>query len=99
MATREQGKRVMKYCCKKDVVARTVAGVNVLVPVHGCTRSVYTLNDVGAGLWELIVEPKSQDELAGALVEQYQVAMETARRDVQAFIDDLMRLGLVEEQA
>ena len=54
----------MKYCRKKDVVARSVAGENLLVPVHGCTKKVFTLNSVGERLWDLIETPRTADELA-----------------------------------
>ncbi|MFO7535677.1 MAG: PqqD family protein [Kiritimatiellia bacterium] len=88
----------MKYQQKKDVVARSVAGANLLVPVHGCTRSVYTLNETGCQLWELIATPKTEKELCDALVEEYDVPHETARHDVRAFLDDMVRMSLAEEQ-
>ena len=88
----------MKYCRMPDVVARSVAGANLLVPVHGCTRSVYTLNAAGCRLWELIDLPRTEDELAGALVEQYRITRETARPDVRAFLNDMVRMSLAEEQ-
>ena len=88
----------MKYRRKEDVVARSVAGANLLVPVHGCTRSVYTLNGTGCRLWDLIALPRTEDELAGALVEQYRIPGEIALHDVRAFLDDMLRMGLAEEE-
>ncbi len=89
----------MKYCRKEDVVARSVAGEHLLVPVHDCTRSVYTLNDAGCRLWDLIGSPRTEDELAGVLAEQYHIPHETAQRDVRAFLDDMVRMGLADEHA
>jgi len=89
----------MKYCRKEDVVARSVAGANLLVPVHGCTRSVYTLNDAGRRLWDLIGLPHTEDELAEALAEQYHIPHETARNDVKAFLGDMVRMGLANEDS
>jgi hypothetical protein len=88
----------MKYLRKQDVVARAVAGTNLLVPVHGCTSTVYTLNHAGNRLWDLIALPRREDELAAALVEQYRIPSETAGRDVRAFLDDMLRMGLAQEQ-
>ena len=88
----------MKYRRKPDVVARSVAGENLLVPVHGCTRSVYTLNAAGRRLWDLIALPRTEDELAGNLVERYRISREAARHDVRAFLADMVRMGLAEEQ-
>ena len=88
----------MKYARRSEVVLRTVAGANLLVPVHGCTRSVYTLNETGVRLWELISLPQSEDELAESLVEQYNIPHEIARRDVKAFLADMVRMDLAVEQ-
>ncbi|WP_372846585.1 PqqD family protein [Pontiella sp.] len=85
----------MKYRRQKDIVARKVAGENLLVPINGCAKKVYTLNNVGERLWEAIEEPKSQEELASSLVEHYKIAKETASKDVQAFLDDMLRMELV----
>ena len=88
----------MKYRRKEDVVARSVAGANLLVPVHECTRTVYTLNNAGCRLWDLLAAPRTADELAGSLVEQYRIPRETARLDVRTFLDDMVRMGLAVEE-
>lgn len=88
----------MKYCRKENVVARSVAGEHLLVPVHDCTRSVYTLNGTGCRLWDLIGSPCTEDELTEALVEQYRIPRETAQRDVCAFLDDMVQMGLADKQ-
>jgi hypothetical protein len=85
----------MKYCRKQDVVLRSVAGENLLIPVHGCTDSVYTLNKTGLHLWNLIAEPRQPQELAKALVERYRIPCTTAETDVRGFLDDMVRMGLV----
>jgi hypothetical protein len=88
----------MKYLQKKDVVARSVAGEHLLIPVQGCTDSVYTLNGVGRWLWALIETPCTEDELNEAVVKRYRIPRETACTDVRRFLDDLARMGLVEKQ-
>ena len=85
----------MKYSRRKDIVARTVAGENLLVPVNECTKKVFTLNSVGMRLWEQLETPRTEDELAGALMDRYGIAQETALHDVQAFLTELVRLKLV----
>ena len=88
----------MKFTQKSEVVARQVAGANLLVPVHGCTKSVYTLNEAGARLWECVAKPRTESELEEHLVEQYNITHETARRDVEGFLADMVRLNLVIKQ-
>ena len=85
----------MRYQRKADVVARSVAGEHVLIPVHGCTTSVYTLNPAACLLWELLAQPQREAELMRALVDRYQIEPEAARRDVAGFLADLTRMGLV----
>lgn len=89
----------MKYCRKPDVVLRAVAGENLLIPVHGCTDSVYTLNTTAGGLWGLIERPRTADELAVALCERYHIPPATAEADVRSFLNDMLRMDLVDELA
>lgn len=88
----------MRYERMKDVVARGVAGTHLLVPVHGCTRSVYTLNATGCRLWDLIALPRTENELAGTLAGEYHIPPETARHDVQAFLKEMVRMNLAVEK-
>ena len=85
----------MKYQRKTDVVARVVAGENVLIPVHGCTRSVYTLNPTGCRLWDLLEQAQSEDALADALAAHYQISRAAAQADVRSFLEDLVRMELI----
>ena len=78
------------------MVARSVAGENLLVPVQGGSEKVFTLNKVGSWLWVAIESPRSAEELAEALVEHYRIAREVADADVRVFLDDMVRLGLVD---
>ena len=85
----------MKYIRNKDIVAREVAGENLLVPINECTKKVFTLNNVGIRLWEEIETPSTEQELAEALIDRYGILQETALQDVQAFLKDMVRLKLV----
>ena len=86
----------MKYQRKADIVARSVAGENVLIPVQGCTSSVYTLNDAGCLLWDRLEQKCTADELAQTLVDHFRITREPARQDVAVFLADLTRMGLIE---
>jgi hypothetical protein len=72
-----------------------VAGDDVVVlDLRG---SVYLkLNGTGRVLWEALVEPRTDTELATALVEKYGIDEERAAADVSAFLDDLRRRDLLE---
>jgi hypothetical protein len=53
------------------------------------------VNPAGAVLWPLLGRGSSRDELADALVDAYGVGADTAREDVDRFVADLERHGLV----
>ena len=91
----DDGLQIMTYRRHDNVVARAVAGENVLIPVHGCTDSVYTLNVPGCRLWDLLAEARTEAELAASMASQYQIAQDRALADVRLFLADVVRLQLV----
>jgi hypothetical protein len=86
---------MIRYSRKEDVVARSVAGTNLLVPANGSTKDVFTLNNTGAWLWNALEEPCTLDELVAALIEDYPNAKETAKTDLTAFLDEMVASELV----
>lgn len=56
------------------------------------------LNRIGSFLWERC-EGATLDELTAAVCARYEVDGDTARRDVEAFVDDLRARGLVSLEA
>jgi hypothetical protein len=62
------------------------------------TRGEYfSLNEVGSAIWEGLSAGRSVGEVAGRLVEEYDVDLPTARRDVQALVARLLASGLLEQ--
>ena len=59
--------------------------------------SVYLrLNGSGRTLWELLSEERTEDDLVGALVDEYGIDHGRASSDVAAFIADLRARKLLE---
>jgi hypothetical protein len=69
----------------------------VLLDVEG--GLVLSSNTVGARIWQLIEQARTTEEIALQLVVDYAVPVERARRDVRAFVKDLIARGLVAEEA
>jgi hypothetical protein len=69
----------------------------VLLDVEG--GLVLSSNTVGARIWQLIEQARTTEEIALQLVVDYAVPVERARRDVTAFVKDLIARGLVAEEA
>ena len=83
----------------EDFLLQTVGGQDLLVPLGAKVmdmNSLITLNATGRCVWELLAADCSLDYLVAEIVKQFDVAPENARTDVQAFLDDLGRLGLLQ---
>src|SRR5688572_32970880 len=84
------------------VVARRFGRETLLVPVCGGVGdldSVYTLNEIGTAVWDALASPTSVARIVDLLVAEYDVTAEQARRDVDGFLADLDKLGLVQAAA
>lgn len=55
----------------------------------------FNLNAVGARVWELLEAPVTVDGLVTALTAEYDVPPDTARREVERFLDALRERGLL----
>lgn len=74
----------------------TLAGDRAAI-YHRQTKSAITLNPAGTVLWEAMKSPRTAEELAAILREKWpSLDTETARRDVDAFLESLRGHDLVE---
>jgi methyltransferase-like protein len=80
------------YSRSPDIVTRKTGSEYVLVPVTNNIadmNSVYTLNETGAFIWELIDGVKSVGEIIDAVTEEYEIDNESASNDVDSFIKNM----------
>ena len=81
------------------VVSRRVAGETLIVPVRGKVGdlgSIYSFNETGSLIWQLLEAPKGLADLISAVEREYAIAPEQAERDVTQFLNDMLSVGLVE---
>ena len=74
------------------IVTRKTGNEYVLVPIANNIAdmdSVYTLNETGAFIWELIDGKRSVEEIIGMVTREYDTDSATASSDVLLFIDNL----------
>lgn len=69
----------------------------VALPSTGTTPAV--IAGSGAGVWQVFAEPKSLQQAVGALAARYDLPPEQIRSDVEAAVERLVELGLIEEVA
>ena len=58
-------------------------------------REVHQLNETAERIWELVEAPRSLDELAARLSEEYDVADAELREDVVTCVEGLTSKGLL----
>ena len=83
---------------KEGFILRTVGTNHLVVPVGARTvdfRCLITLNETGAFLWQQLQEERTAQQLAAALLEEYEVTPEQAAADVEAFAQRLQEADLL----
>ncbi|MFH1022265.1 MAG: PqqD family protein [Planctomycetota bacterium] len=60
-------------------------------------RRVYLLNPTAGFLWDLLAEPRTAEELAGALEREFDVTFARALADVRNFTGSLAGAGVLRE--
>ena len=81
-----------RYAKNPSMVSRRIADEFILVPIRhnvGDLDSIYTLNEVGARIWELIDGEKSVCEIRDRIVEEFDVDSQVAQKDI---VELLMQL-------
>ena len=58
----------------------------------------YTLNRVGAAMWECFTGDQSLEDILSAMCDRFDVAEEVARKDLLALVAQLRQEGLIEER-
>ena len=85
-----------------SIVTRKTGNEYVLVPVANNIAdmdSVYTLNETGAFIWELIDGNRCVEDLIEAVINEYDTDNEIATADVLTFIDNMRKYLIINPPA
>jgi hypothetical protein len=88
------------YAKNADFVQREVAGECILVPVRRQLtdiNSLYVLNETAAAVWKRLDGKRPMQDIVGDIAQQFDVAVEQLEKDINAFIEDLLRIRAIEE--
>ena len=80
------------YSKSDSIVFRKIADEFILVPIRqnvGDLESIYTLNETGARIWELIDGKIKVREIKEKLIEEFEVTPEEVEKDI---VEHLMQL-------
>ncbi len=83
-----------------DLIHRRIIDEDIFIPLGQTAmenNGVFVMSPVGARIWELLSEGKDSTELTGLLLEEYEVEEAVLKADVEAFLAELVRLGLLLE--
>ena len=83
---------------ENDLVTRDVAGENIIVPIKGHVgdlEGIFTLNEVGAMIWQLMDGQTTGRQLVEAVRDEYNVEATEAEKDVVDFLRSLEDAGLI----
>ncbi len=80
------------YNHSPNIITRKTGSEYVLVPVANNIvdmNSVYTLNESGAYIWELVDGKRNLEEIIDKLTEEYDIDRNSAEKDVFSFINNM----------
>jgi hypothetical protein len=89
----------MKYYAKDEsMVGRKIADELLLVPVKQNVaeiNSIYSLNELGARIWELIDGKTTLESIVSVITQEYKVDAEEAKSDTLEFLENLVEIGAI----
>ena len=87
-----------RFVKDNQAVTRSIAGETIIVPIRsgvGDLDSIYTLNEVGTSIWQLIDGQRSVDQIIEGIESEYEVSKDQASQDVSDFLSALEAEGLI----
>jgi hypothetical protein len=57
----------------------------------------FSLNPVATKIWDILEQPLTIDTLCDKLIEEYNIEVEKCRTETTAYIQEMMKLGLINE--
>ena len=88
----------VRYQRNPDYIFRKIVDELVLVPVKANAAdldAIYTMNALGAFVWEHLGEATTQANLVAAITAEYEVAPDIAAADLDRFLAEMAAAGAV----
>ena len=86
----------MCYTRNPDFIYRKVIEETILVPLNMNVEDmdcIYTLNEIGAFIWEKLETPLSHDQLLQTMLDEFDVAQDVLDADLEVFLGELFEIG------
>jgi coenzyme PQQ biosynthesis protein PqqD len=89
------------YCQSGDVITRELEGEFIIVSINSrdgkLEDELFSLNDTGKAIWDLVDGKKTVAELVNDLAEEYEANPGDIELDVLKLLDELVRKNLLVE--
>ena len=84
---------------KDGFLLRNVADKNIVVPVGAELNfsGMISLNDTATFMWEKLMCKTTYDALLSDILNEYSIDENTARKDLDAFLNKLSELNILED--
>lgn len=83
---------------KKELIKRDIAGDTVLVPVGKTVydaNGLFVLNELGSFIWDILPGAADEEAIVSAVLAEYDVDEDTARRDIAEFMGRLREMDMI----
>ena len=84
---------------KKKLLKRQIAGDAFLVPVGKeiyDSNGLFFLTEVGEFIWDRLEKAESAKDILNAILDEYDVEQTVAQQDVEAFLEKLRTLDIID---
>lgn len=82
-----------RACILQQVIARQVGEETVMLDLANGTY--FSLDLVGARIWQLLGEGKTLAEICAVMMDEYEVSRDEIERDVVSLMEELTAHGLI----
>lgn len=83
---------------KNNYVIKNIGNENILVPIGKEVlnlNGILVLNDTARFIWDRLEKENSAEELIKSVINEYDIDIKTAEKEVEIFIEELKSRGLV----
>jgi hypothetical protein len=83
---------------REGLVLRKIADLDVVIPIGNNIadfNGIISLNETAAFLWKRLTLKEDLPQIVDALIEEYDVNPEVARKDIELFIEQLTQANIV----
>ena len=90
----------VRYLRNPNYIYRKIVDESVLVPVYNNVADmncIYTLNGMGAFLWEHLAAPVTREELEAFVLAEYNAQPEVLVADLEKFLIEMVSIGALQK--